>query len=126
MGNININVAQIVCEPPDITSATWTGSGYNFSLNWNSMGQYLSQFDTVTMYLAIELFHQGQTSPYYSGYVSTPPPIPYDATGFVVNIADYDASYTGKDRIVFTLTIAGPMTCTDIDTYEVPEDTIPS
>lgn len=127
MGQININIDALVCEDPIFTSVTYTGTPYQFNLNWTSIGDYLSTFDsTVSMNIQIELFFTGQTTPYFVGNVSTPPPIPFDGTNFLINILDYDGSFLPKDRILFTLTMSGEDSCTNSTTYDIPGDTIPA
>lgn len=126
MGNVVIDVAALICEDPIFQSVTYTGNPYVLSLNWLSKGEYYSTFDnTVTMYLLIELFRPSATTPYFQGYVATPPPIPYIGNNFLVNILDYDNTFANKDKIVFTLYLAGEASCNTETSYTIPGDTLP-
>ena len=124
MPNININVADLVCENPIFTSVTYTGTRYEFNLNWTSNGSYYSTFDpTVAMYLYIEMYHPGSSTPYYTGNASIPFDL-YDATNYLINVLDYDSSFSSKDRLVFRLSLAGEDSCFTETTYVFPPDTI--
>ena len=125
MANINLNVAELVCEDPVFTSVTYTGVRYEFDLNWTSQASYLSTFDpTVTMYLYIECYLPGVSTPYFTTSIPTPPPIPFDGTHFMVNVLDYDANFSPKNRLVFRLALSGEDSCYTETTYEFPPDTI--
>ena len=127
MANINLNVAELVCEDPVFTSVTYTGNRYEFDLNWTSQAAYLSTFDsTVTMYLRIECYLPGVSTPYFTTYIPTPPDIPFDGTHFMVNVLDYDASFSPKNRLVFRLYLAGEDSCNTETSFEFPPDTIPN
>lgn len=119
MGNITISVDQIICEAPVFTNVTYTGVRFEYLLSWTSMGDYYFSFDnTATMSLVIQLYAPGQTTPYFTGLVN--PPIAFNAVDFSVNILDYDANYSPKDTIVFTLMLTGENSCDVQTTYTIP------
>lgn len=125
MGNVVINVGEVDCQDPIFTSVTYTGTRYEFKLNWTSQGAYFYQFDnTMTMYLYIECYLPGNATPYFNQQVPTPPSIPFDAINYTVNVLDYDSTFTSKNRLVFRLVMAGETTCYTETTYEFPPDTI--
>jgi len=125
MASINLNVEAVVCQNPVFTSVTYTGNRYEFNLNWTSQGAYFYQFDnTVTMYLYIECYLPNASTPYFSQTVSNPPVTPFNGTNFLVNVLDYDSTFSAKNRLVFRLVMSGESTCTTETTYEFPPDTI--
>lgn len=125
MANINFTIAELICEDPVFTSVTYTGTRFEFDLNWTSQGAYLSNFDnTLNMFLYIECYLPGESTPYFVETVATPPPIPYDGNHFMVNVIDYDPSFSPKNRLVFRLVMTGEATCYTETTYEFPPNTI--
>lgn len=125
MADINFNVAAVICEDPVFTSVTYTGTRYEFNLNWTSQGAYFYTFDnTMTMYLYIECYLPGDPTPYFQQSVGTPPPIPFDGNNYIINVLDYDPTFSSKNRLVFRLVMSGEDTCYTETTYEFPPDTI--
>ena len=105
MANINISIGELICEDPVFTSVTYTGTRYEFNLNWTSNGSYLSTIDsTTTMYLIIELYYASDlNNPYSIFSPNTPPAIPFDGTNYLINILDYVPNFSPKDQIIFKL-----------------------
>jgi len=125
MGNVLISVGQVVCQNPVFTSVTYTGNRYEFNLNWTSQASYFYQFDnTIVMYLYIECYLPGNSSPYFNQQVPTPPALPFDGSNYIINVLDYDSTFSAKNRLVFRLVMSGESTCTTETTYEFPPDTI--
>lgn len=127
MAFININVEALICEDPVFTSVDYTGSRYEFSMNWTSNGEYLSTIDNTTiMNLAVELYHPSDlTNPYNVFSPTVPPPIPFNGTNYLLNIFDYDSSFSSKDQIIFRLGLTGQNTCSTSTSYTIPTDTLP-
>lgn len=122
-----MSVQQLVCEDPIFTSVTYTGTKYQFNLNWTSQGVFLSSFDNTTeILIKIDMYHEGQTTAFYTGYVTNTPTIPFNSNNFLVNVWDYDNTFSAKDRLVFTLIISGETSCFKETTFEFPSNTLPN
>lgn len=124
MPNININVSELVCENPVFTNVTYTGTEYKFDLSWTSNGSFYSTFDsTAAVYLYIKIYHQGSSTPYYTGNALIPMDL-FNANNYMINILDYESTYSPKDRLVFTLSLAGEDSCNTEMSSEIPPNSI--
>lgn len=122
MANINISVDAFVCETPIINSVTYTGTRYEFVFSWSSKGDYYSTFDNTTlMHFYVDLYHEGDTTPYHSGQASQP--VPFNTNDYTINVLDYNSLFSGKDRVVFTLQLVNTG-CNNSTSYEIPSNTI--
>ena len=102
MANIIFDVAPFICETPIFTSVTYTGTRYQFNLDWTSLGDYYLTFDpTTTITLYVDIYDEYgvfiQTNTVFSDQSS------FNMTGVLVNTLDYVPSLSAKNRVVFRL-----------------------
>lgn len=122
MASIVFDVEQFICETPVFTGVTYTGTRYEFDLNWFSQGSYYSTFDpTTNIALTVDIYELNTTNLVTS--FSIDPSAPFDGNHYMVNILDYLPSHSNKDTIVFTLTLTSTGCTNNVTTYTVPGGT---
>lgn len=104
MGSIHINVDEFVCITPVFTNVSYTGTRYEFDLNWTSQGDYYHTFDpTTTITLYMDLYDDAgnflQTYTVLTGQY-------FNMSHYLVNTLTYDPSVNNKNRVVFRLTLS--------------------
>lgn len=125
MAIINISIDELICKDPEFTHVTYTGNRYEFDLGWTSIGDDLLPIDSSTsLYLQIQLFHPGDPNFYYHGSIPIPIHL-FETNHYLTNILDYEPTFSSKDRLMFTLILAGESTCYNETNYNIPPDTIP-
>lgn len=124
MSEININIGEFICEPPIITNVIYTGTRYIFRLFWNSEGDFYQTFDPSTnLSLGIEIVEISNSQVVYSN--TTHPTVPFNESGFQIDIMDYFPSFGNKYRLTFRLDLTSDSGCNNSTTYTVPNGTYP-
>ena len=123
MGNIIINVDELICEAPIVLHSEWTGIRYVFSVDYSSIGDQLAIFDpTVRMELSITIYQNTTTPPQfeYTGVIDSN--APFDATGYTFNVVDYFPTFSSKFDLYLTLKLISDESCNEQFTYQFPID----
>lgn len=123
MANIIFNVEELLCEAPVVTHSEWTGTRYEFRVDWTSIGDYLATFDpTVRMEAGIIIYQNTVTPPQfeYQGVIDSN--APFNVSGYTFNVVDYFASFYSKYDLYLTLKLISDGSCNEETTYHFPLD----
>lgn len=121
MGNIIINVAELICESPIVTHSEFTGTNYIFNVDWTSKGNEYSLFDpTIKMMVSIQIYSNIVTPPTleFNGVIDTN--APFNVNGYTIDIKDYYADFSSKYDLYLVLSLISEASCNNATVYKFP------